>query len=36
MAKVFVYDEAENRLRSYNLSESDPMPYSAGTTLRVR
>lgn len=36
MPKVFVYDEAENRLRSYNLSESDPMPYSTGTTLRVR
>lgn len=36
MAKVFVYDQPRNRMLSYTLSESDPMPYSTGTTLRVR
>ena len=36
MAKVFVYDAYTNRLVTYTLAESDPMPYSTGTTLRVR
>ena len=36
MAKIFVYDQAENKMLSYTLAESDPMPYSTGTTLRVR
>ena len=36
MAKVFIYDSYENRLMTYNLSESDPMPYATGSTLRVR
>ena len=36
MAKVFVYDAYTNRLITYTLAESDPMPYSTGTTLRVR
>ena len=36
MAKVFVYDSYTNRMMTYNLNESDPMPYSTGTTLRVR
>ena len=36
MAKVFVYDAYTNRMQSYILNENDPMPYSTGTTLRVR
>lgn len=36
MAKVFVYDADENRMMSYNLNENDPMPYSYGSTLKVR
>ena len=36
MAKIFVYDEYTNQLYTYRLNESDPMPYSYGTTLRVR
>ena len=34
--KIFVYDEYENRLYIYYRSESESMPYSYGTTLRVR
>ena len=36
MPKVFVYDSFENRMMIYNLNESDSMPFSTGTTLRVR
>ena len=36
MAKVFVYDSYTNKFYTYNLSENDAMPYSSGTTLRVR
>ena len=36
MAKVFVYDAYTDKFYTYTLSESDPMPYSYGTTLRVR
>ena len=36
MAKVFVYDSYTNKFYTYNLSENDAMPYSFGTTLRVR
>ena len=36
MPKVFVYDSFENRMMTYNLNESDSMPFSTGTTLRVR
>ncbi len=36
MAKIFTYDEYNNRFYIQNLQESDPMPYSYGTTLRVR
>lgn len=36
MAKIFVYDEYTNQLYTYRLNENDPMPYSYGTTLRVR
>ena len=36
MAKVFVYDNYTNKFYTYTLSESDPMPYSSGNTLRVR
>lgn len=36
MAKIFVYDEESNRMESYNLAESDPMPYNIGDTLKVR
>ncbi len=34
--KIFVYDEYENRLYVYYRAESEAMPYSYGTTLRVR
>ena len=36
MPKVFVYDSYDNKFFRYYLSENDPMPYSTGTTLRVR
>ena len=37
MARLLVYDAYENKVYTYsNLSENDPMPYSAGTTLRLR
>ena len=36
MAKVFVYDAYTNRLLRYDLSENDPMPYSYGSTLRLK
>ena len=36
MPKVYVYDSYDNKFFRYNLSENDPMPYSADTTLRVR
>ena len=37
MARLLVYDAYENKVYTYsNLSENDPMPYSAGTTLRPR
>ena len=36
MAKVFVYNEYDNRMLTYYLSENDPMPYAYGTTMRVR
>lgn len=36
MARVYVYDSYDNKFFRYNLSENDPMPYSTGTTLRVR
>lgn len=37
MAKIIVYDSALNRMLVYNnMSENDPMPYSTGSTLRVR
>ena len=36
MPKVYVYDSYDNRFLRYNLKESDPMPYSYGTTLSVR
>ena len=36
MPKVYVYDSYNNKFLRYNLKESDPMPYSYGTTLRVR
>ena len=36
MAKIFVYDAYTNKFYTYKLSENDPMPYSSGTTLRVR
>ena len=36
MPKVYVYDSYDNKFFRYNLSENDPMPYSTGTTLRVR
>lgn len=36
MAKILIYDAYNNRFLTYNLSESDPMPYSYNNTLRVR
>ena len=36
MAKLFVYDAYTDRLMTYTLNENDPMPYSTGTTLRLR
>lgn len=36
MARVYIYDSYDNKFFRYNLSENDPMPYSTGTTLRVR
>ena len=36
MPKVYVYDSYNNKFLRYNLKESDPMPYSYGTTLSVR
>lgn len=36
MAKVFIYNEYDNRMLTYYLSENDPMPYAYGTTMRVR
>ena len=34
--KIWVYDEYENRMMVYYRAESESMPYSYGTTLRVR
>ena len=36
MPKVYVYDSYDNKFFRYTLRENDPMPYSTGTTLRVR
>ena len=36
MPKVYVYDTYDNKFFRYTLRENDPMPYSTGTTLRVR
>ena len=37
MAKIYVWDEAENKFFIYNnISENSPMPFSYGTTLKVR
>ena len=36
MALIFVYDAYTDRMLRYTLGEEDAMPYSAGTTLRVR
>lgn len=36
MAKIFVYDEAENRMFTFYREENDPMPYSYNRTLLVR
>ena len=37
MARLLIYDAYENKVYTYaDLNENDPMPYSTGTTLRVR
>ena len=37
MARLLIYDAYENKVYTYaNLNENDPMPYSTGTTLRLR
>ena len=36
MAKLFVYDAFNNRFYTYDLNENDPMPYSYGSTLKLR
>ena len=36
MARILIYDPYTNQISTYNRNESDPMPYSYNTTLRVR
>lgn len=36
MAKIFVYDAYTNKMMTYNLDENDSMPYSYGSTLKVK
>lgn len=36
MARIWVYDEYNNRFLRYTLNENDSMPYSYGTTLLVK
>lgn len=36
MAKLFVYDAFNNRFYTYDLNENAPMPYSYGSTLKLR
>ncbi len=36
MAKILVYDPSANQIFAFTRDEDDPMPYSYGTTLRVR
>lgn len=36
MARILVYDAYTNKMMVYTRGESDPMPYSYGSTLRVR
>ncbi len=36
MAKLLLYDNYNNRILTYTLNEDDAMPYSYGTTLKVR
>ncbi len=36
MAKIFVYDQYENKMFTYTLNENDTMPYAYGSTLKVK
>ena len=36
MPKIFVYDAYSNKMITYNLGENDTMPYSYGTTMKVK
>lgn len=36
MTKILVYDQFNNQMMTFYRNESDPMPYSFSTTLRVR
>ena len=36
MAKIFVYDQYDNKMFTYNLNENDTMPYAYGSTLKVK
>lgn len=36
MARILVYDAYENRIYTYERNENDSMPYSYGSTLRVK
>ena len=36
MAKILVYDAYTNKMMTYTRNENDPMPYSYGSTLRVK
>ena len=36
MAKIFVYDAYTNKMMVYNRDENESMPYSYGTTLKVK
>lgn len=36
MPKIYVYDAYSNKMITYNLGENDTMPYSYGTTMKVK
>lgn len=36
MARILVYDAYTNKMMTYTRNENDPMPYSYGSTLRVK
>ena len=36
MPKIYVYDAYSNKMITYNLGENDTMPYTYGTTMKVK